>query len=256
MYCCPCNWGQQPADDSKDSKEEEERPPAPHQCPHTWDYSLKPKPALATSVPWPVITVLASQQQAIRNPSNGWIDLIIWLIAIMYQILVELVDQTIVPPKRIWSQISNPNPCLGTSFRSNARTTKVLSNSKVAVQELLNMSLNLYPPPPFIFALLPSVLDKRPYQPLSEDYVPAQSIYTSFYAIPLSLANRTCESLGVEAMLSYFNEIMGTHYTFLSNPALEDLLKACVERKDNFGLVYACLWRHWFSDLSTLKERM
>lgn len=77
--------------------------------------------------------------------------------------------------------------------------------------------------------------------------VPLQSSFRGCGAIPSSLSNTSCRSLGIDKLLSTFNDVLGTEYTF-ATPGLRQCLQRYINRGSNFGVAYGMLRPRWLSD--------
>ena len=100
-------------------------------------------------------------------------------------------------------------------------------------------------------ASLPAVGDvdrlRRLYWPCE---VPLQLSYHGKGAIPNSLADLNCQSLGLHGILQILNNTLGTRYT-LDTLGLHHCLQHYVNRRYDFGLVYGILRPRWPLDPSS-----
>ncbi|KAJ3552534.1 hypothetical protein NM688_g4099 [Phlebia brevispora] len=67
---------------------------------------------------------------------------------------------------------------------------------------------------------------------------------TTKLVISSSLASESCEGLGVDGLLSHFNELLDTSYS-VETPGLREVLEQCIEHHYDFGTAFARLRSFW-----------
>ncbi|KAJ3555297.1 hypothetical protein NM688_g2654 [Phlebia brevispora] len=76
--------------------------------------------------------------------------------------------------------------------------------------------------------------------------VPLQIKHTTTSpVISSSLASEPCERLGIDGVLSHFNELLGTSYS-VETPGLRQVLERCIDRRYDFGMAFGRLRMLWF----------
>lgn len=84
--------------------------------------------------------------------------------------------------------------------------------------------------------------------------VERQRSFTGPRVISSSLADRKCETFGVQGLLDELNDIMGTALPLWSS--LKFHLTRCISLDYDFGLAYGYLRPHWDSEFDTLAARI
>ncbi|KAJ3538893.1 hypothetical protein NM688_g6447 [Phlebia brevispora] len=76
--------------------------------------------------------------------------------------------------------------------------------------------------------------------------VPLQIKHTTIEpVISSSLTSEPCERLGIDGLLSHFNELLSTSYS-VETPGLRRVLEQCIERRYDFGMAFGRLRTLWF----------
>ena len=85
--------------------------------------------------------------------------------------------------------------------------------------------------------------------------VPLQWVHVGPGAIPNSIADIPCDSLTMEELLAYLNDVLGTSYT-LDMPGLRPCLEHAHLTSHDLGQLYGTLRSWWSEDFTQTLERM